>query len=364
MKPSRSVPGKRGELRVRELRAEGVGGSAEPGLGTGIVGQSEGDRLRPGDGVRARRDRLEVGALAATGVQLAPGAAAGQAVEVAAAALAAKIAVSAELGVGQEDLVALVVVEHAEDVELVGAEVAPAAGQGGAVFVLAAGLAAADGRLEAAIVAPHDDVHHAGDGVGAVDRRGAVLQDLDPLDRARGNGVQVDEGVLQVLGEAVAGDPAAVDQHQGRLLAEAAQRDAGGARGEAVGEAFAEAAAGVRRQVAQHFRDRRLARSARFLPGDHVDRRDGLGVDALDVRSRDLDPLHLLRLLLLCNGRNSDSAGAQGHHGQADLSLSKHHSLIRSLKLAAGADESLVVQIVHRRAPEHGRTVGAPEFTK
>ena len=282
---------------------------------------------------------LEVVAQAAIDVQLAPNAAGRQAVEIAAAALAAVIAGLAEVGVGQEDLVALVVVEHAEDVELVLAEVAPAAGQGGAVVVLAAGLAAADARLEAAVVAPHDDVHHAGDGVRAVDRGGAVLQDLDPLDRAGGNGVQVDEGVLQVLSEAVAGDAAAVDQHQGRLLAQAAQRDAGGARSEAVGEAFAEAAAAVGRQIAEHFGNGRLAGALDVLAGDHVDRRDRLGVDPFDVRTGDFHPLHLLRLLLLGNGGDGDSAGTQCHDGQADLSLSKHHSLMRSLKLAACADE-------------------------
>jgi len=59
-----------------------------------------------------------------------------------------------------------------------------------------------------------------------------------------------------------------------------------------------------------------------------------------------------------------DSARAQSHDGQADLSLSKHLSLVGSLNLAARADEISSVQIVHRRAPEHGRTVGAPEFTK
>jgi hypothetical protein len=143
---------------------------------------------------------------AAGGVQLAERAAGEQAVEVASTGLAAIVAVAAELGVREEDLAALVVVEHAEHVELVRAEVAPAGGQGRAVVVLAAGPADAARRLDAAEVAPHDDVHDAGDRVRAVDRRGAVLQDLDPLDRARRNGVQVDEGVLQVLREAVAGD--------------------------------------------------------------------------------------------------------------------------------------------------------------
>jgi hypothetical protein len=156
----------------------------------------------------------------------------------------------------------------------------------------------------------------------------------------------------------------AVDQHEGGLLADAAQRDARRARREAVGKAFAEAAARVRRQVAEHFGDRRLTRALDLLTGDHVHRRDGLGVHSLDVRTCDLDPLHLLRLLLLCNGWRGDPARAQGHHGQADRSLSKHLFPRTSLNLAAGADEISSVQIVHGRAPEHRHTVGAPEFAK
>ena len=47
---------------------------------------------------------------------------------------------------------------------------------------------------------------------------------------SRRDRVEVDERVLQVLREAVARGAAAVQQHQGGLLAEAAQRDAGCAR--------------------------------------------------------------------------------------------------------------------------------------
>src|SRR5207237_7182051 len=59
-----------------------------------------------------------------------------------------------------------------------------------------------------------------------VDGGGAVFQDLDALDRLRGDGVQVHGG----RGAETAGHHAAsVDQHQRALDAEAAQVDAGGA---------------------------------------------------------------------------------------------------------------------------------------
>ena len=84
-----------------------------------------------------------------------------------------------------------------------------------ALFVLShigAGIAAFHRPLQ-------DDVDHAGDGVRAIDRRGAVLQHFDPLDHCRRHGRQV--GV-----PANSGGPAlAVDQHQQALCAEVAQVD-------------------------------------------------------------------------------------------------------------------------------------------
>ena len=60
--------------------------------------------------------------------------------------------------------------------------------------------------------APHDDVDHAGDRVRAIESRGAVQQDVDPLHRRGRQGRDVGE-----LGpEAGPRQPAAVDQDQGR----------------------------------------------------------------------------------------------------------------------------------------------------
>src|SRR5690606_27998595 len=80
---------------------------------------------------------------------------------------------------------------------------------GGALAVALAVLAVVDVGFRAVEVLAGDEVDHARDGVGAVDRGRTVLQDLDPLDHGRGDGVQVDAA-------AQAGNPAAaVDQDEG-----------------------------------------------------------------------------------------------------------------------------------------------------
>jgi hypothetical protein len=76
-------------------------------------------------------------------------------------------------------------------------------------------------HLEALVVALQDEVDHAADRVGTVDRRGAVAQDLDPVDGVERNRVQVDRGAL----ERVVDDPPAVEENQG-LVAVGAGRAA------------------------------------------------------------------------------------------------------------------------------------------
>ncbi len=73
--------------------------------------------------------------------------------------------------------------------------------------------------------------------IRAVDGGGAVEQDLDAVDGVGGDHVQVGELLLAIVGQAVGRDAAAVDQHQGRGHAQAAQRDPRGAGREAVAEA-------------------------------------------------------------------------------------------------------------------------------
>ena len=193
--------------------------------------------------------------------------------------------------VGQAQAVLLVPVEGREDVVLVLGQVADAVGEAGAVLVAVALVRRARRRVgvEADVLGLEDDVDHARDGVGAVDGRGAVLQHFDPLDGVERDLVQVDERPLAVVGEAVGGEPAAVQQHQRGAHAQAAHRHARGAGREAVGEAFGNRAVVVDRQHADDFGNRRQAGTVDFLARDHLDRRRGLGVDAADVRARHLD---------------------------------------------------------------------------
>ena len=95
-------------------------------------------------------------------------------------------------------------------------------------------VAIAGGNLEAVEVLAQDDVDDARDGVGAVHGRGAVLEDFDTLDRRHGDRVDVDEVGGDAFGERADRDAAAVDQHQRRVGAEAAQADGDGAVGRRV----------------------------------------------------------------------------------------------------------------------------------
>ena len=71
-----------------------------------------------------------------------------------------------------------------------------------------------DGGLVALIILLEDDVDDARNRVCPVDRRGTVLQDLDPLHRVDRNGIQIDEAAHTIVGEGVVCSPSAVDQHQ------------------------------------------------------------------------------------------------------------------------------------------------------
>jgi hypothetical protein len=83
------------------------------------------------------------------------------------------------------------------------------------------GAASEPFRSMPCVVLARDEVDHAADRVGAVERRGAVLQHLDALDRGGRDVVQVDAGV--VAGRSEVGQAAAVQQHQRGRGADAAQ---------------------------------------------------------------------------------------------------------------------------------------------
>src|SRR5205085_6167741 len=119
------------------------------------------------------------------------------------------------------------------DIEAVPVQVAIAGQRRNAVDIAAALLGDVVERLhaDAAEIGAGDEVDHAADRVRAVNGRGAVLQDLDPLDRGERDLVDVDGRAL----EAMRGDAAAVQQHERRGAALAAKVGRGQAVGAALG---------------------------------------------------------------------------------------------------------------------------------
>ena len=175
-------------------------------------------------------------------------------------------------------------------------EVADARGERAAELLAVALVrrAARGGRGDAGVLLAQDDVDHPRDRIGPVDRRRAVLQDLDALDRVERHLVQVDERPLAVVGQAVDGEPAAVDQHERVVRAEAAQRHAGRPGAEPVDERVGDRAVVVRGDRLHDRGDRLQARCLDVLARDRLDRRRRLGVHALDVGAGHVD-LDVLR---------------------------------------------------------------------
>src|SRR5205823_12982787 len=66
------------------------------------------------------------------------------------------------------------------------------------------------------------EVNHAGDGVGAVHRRGAVLQDVDVIDHGKRNQVNVHASAESDGVQRTKGDTFSVNQHQGFFRQQAA----------------------------------------------------------------------------------------------------------------------------------------------
>ena len=216
--------------------------------------------------------------------------------------------------------------QRAEGIPAILVEVAVAEQQAAAVDVTTAFLGHVDeaGDLCALVVALGDEVDHAADRVGAVDRRCAVAQHLDALDRGERDGVEVDRAALQAMG----GDAAPVEQHQrgvGALAAEVGARHAvvaaqgvlhdAGVAGEVVGPVAGDV------EVHQQLLGGGDALGIDLLLGDRGDGQRLLDLDALDARTGDghlvegLDRgLGVLRPGLLGHGgqRGGGERGQQG----------------------------------------------------
>ncbi len=134
-----------------------------------------------------------------------------------------------------------------------------------------------------------DDVDHAGHGVGAVDRRSAVLQHVDAFDGDGRDGRDVLEAIRRNA------QTLAVDQHQRTLRAQVAQVDVrtagflvGGQRRRA-----AERRAAGGRDVLQDVGDRAEALVLDVSTGDGQDRLSSFHVNLADARTGDRDAVQV-----------------------------------------------------------------------
>ena len=182
-----------------------------------------------------------------------------------------------------------------------------------------------DVDLDALEAVVHDEVDHAGHGVGTVHRRGPACQHVHVLDQRRGNLVQVRgriegsaAGVVRVTGR----QASAVDEHQRARGAKAAQVQRGRAGG-AVGHLGTEAGEHLRQAVHEVF-DRRRAGNLDRLGAHRDDRRRGIGGDRLDARTRDLHARVGRILRQRRQGAQQQSSAQRGHDARANLRSFEH----------------------------------------
>ena len=145
------------------------------------------------------------------------------------------------------DALLLVVAGREHTIEALAATAQRQRGLGG--LAAAAVFAVVGVDLDAFELLAGDDVHHAGDGVGAVDGRCAVLQHFDAIDDGQRDGVEVGAATDARRGRLI--HPAdAVHQHQHALRAQMAQVDLRGAGADAAAVGgIAEVARGIELRV-------------------------------------------------------------------------------------------------------------------
>ena len=195
--------------------------------------------------------------------------------------------------------------QRGDEVESLRLEIAEAAHQRGAVDFPALLLRHVDQGVDdqAAEIGAHDEVDDAADSVGAVDGTGPVFQNFDALDGGERNLVQVDRAPVQAVG----GHPPAVEKDQGRVATLAAQVGAGGP---VVATRGSVDDVRLRGQVVQavavdvELHDQLLgagnALACQLGTADGLHRQRTFGLDALDARPGDGDPLVGRCLLRQC----------------------------------------------------------------
>ena len=149
------------------------------------------------------------------------------------------------------------------------------------------GFAVIGTQLGALEIPAGDDVDDAGDGIGAVDRRRAILQDFDPFDQGQRNRGKIHRAVQPA-------DPAlAVHQHQRAVGTEAAQVDQFAGVGAVVDVAVL--GLPVDDDVLHDHADVGEAGAQQVVAFHHQQRVLGLQVDAADVAAGDVDRPERLR---------------------------------------------------------------------
>ena len=144
-----------------------------------------------------------------------------------------------------------------------------------------------------------NNVDHARDGVRAVQGRGAARQDLDALDDGRGNGLDVDDVVVAVVGLRVLRRATTIDQGQGQARSQVAQVNDLGVGGEAGdGQVAGEGCGGVLGEGLQHVADGLESFALDVCPRDHGDGCRAFQINALDART---DHGHLVEGGCLCS---------------------------------------------------------------
>ncbi|KAF1066273.1 MAG: hypothetical protein GAK45_01977 [Pseudomonas citronellolis] len=269
--------------------------------------------------------------------------------------------------------VALVALEAEEQVEAVLIQAADATEHIG-VVLLGAALAGETGAatgFQALVVLAGDQVDDPGNGVGAVDRRGAVLEYFDAIQRFDRQCIDVDEGVGQLaFRKDVVGHPPPIEQDQGIAQAQAAQRDAIGARRPARVAVAVEGVAGIRRDRAEHLGHRGLAHPRQGFGVQHLYRVGALAIGAANVRAGHHDPVEHGRAGLLQRGASDHVATAGGWLGLQVGALEQQYEGLLDAEIAlerggflAGGEiawgddiaAGLARQFVERLAQRQGR---------
>ena len=198
--------------------------------------------------------------------------------------------------------VLLAVTQAGHDVEPRGLQAACAKKHAAVVDVAATGFGhvhrAAD--FKAGVVLAQDEIHDATDGVGAVDGRSAVFQDLDAVNGCKRDGVQVHRLAVQTVWR----HAPTVEQDQGVLRAQATQ---GNARRAIVGGSARvdRAVEKVTALVADHVVNTGAvggqglhqllgagdAGSGDVFSANDLDRQRAFALDALDAGARDFNAL-------------------------------------------------------------------------